>query len=195
MVNQALATKTSVKLDSKETIKRKKAVMIIAFKDFRDEEYFIPRQVLEINDISVTTASFQRGKAIGTYGGEVKIDLTLEELDVKDFDIIIFVGGSGAGDYLDNESCWTIAREALEKEKILAAICIAPAILAKAGVLKGKKATVWSSPMDKSAVRILKEEGVVYEDQSVVQDGNIITANGPQSARNFGEAIADLSRH
>lgn len=194
MVDQALATKTAVELDGK--IKgKKRAVMIVAYKDFRDEEYFIPRQVLEINNIAVTTCSSEGGKAIGTYGGEVVVDVTLDDLVINNFDIVIFVGGAGAGDCLNNERCWDVAREAVKRDKILAAICIAPAILAKAGVLKGKKATVWSSPMDKSAVRILKEEGALYEDEGVVQDGNIITANGPQSARKFGERIADLSNY
>ncbi len=195
MANQAIATKTSAGLDKSGEARGKRAVMIIAFKDFRDEEYFIPRQVLEMNDIRVTTCSVEKGKAVGTYGGEVEVDIKLEELAINDYDIIIFVGGAGAASYLDDKRCWAIARAALTNNKILAAICIAPAILAKAGVLKGKQATIWSSPMDKSAIKILKGEGAIYQDQDVVQDNNIITANGPQSARKFGEAIANVSNY
>jgi protease I len=195
MVNQAVATKTSIRLDSKETIKKKRALMIIAYKDFRDEEYFIPRQVLEINDIDVITCSSQKGKAIGSYGGEVVIDLTLEEVNLEEIDIVIFVGGAGAADYLENKKCWEIARETLKQKKILGAICIAPAILARAGILKSKKATIWSSPMDKSAIKILKEEGAHYQEENVVQDGNIVTADGPQSARQFGETIAHIANN
>ncbi|PIR71487.1 MAG: hypothetical protein COU43_02395, partial [Candidatus Nealsonbacteria bacterium CG10_big_fil_rev_8_21_14_0_10_37_25] len=73
--------------------------------------------------------------------------------------------------------------------KVLASICISPVILAKAGVLKGKKATVWSSPMDKVPVRILEENEAIYQDKSVVADGKIVTANGPAAAEKFAKAI------
>jgi protease I len=166
--------------------------MIIAFKDFRDEEYFIPKQVLMGRGNKITTVSSELGKAIGTYGGEVDVNITLDKLNsgVDDFDAIIFVGGSGALRYIEDETCWKIAKEAVLKNKVLGAICIGPAILARAGVLSGKKATVWSSPLDKSAVKILKEGGAIYEDSQVVEDGNIVTANGPEVARKFGETIA-----
>jgi len=56
-------------------------------------------------------------------------------------------------------------------------------------VLKGRKATVWQSPLDKSAVKILKEEGADYQKGPVVVDGKIVTANGPGAARKFAETI------
>ena len=80
----------------------------------------------------------------------------------------------------------------MEKQKILAAICIAPAILAKAGVLEGKNATVWSSVLDKGPIKILEENGANYVEKDVVVDGNIITANGPQAASEFGRKIVEI---
>ena len=189
MADQALKQKPETKFEIKREMKEKKAAMIIAFRDFRDEEYFIPKQVLKSGGSKITTVSSELGKAIGTYGGEVNIDIILDKLKVDDFDIIIFVGGSGALKYTEDETCWKIAKESVLKNKVLGAICVGPVILARAGVLSGKKATVWSSPLDKSAVKILKEEGAIFEDSQVVQDGNIITANGPQVARKFGETI------
>lgn len=189
MINQALKQKPETQFEIKKEMKEKKAALIIAFKDFRDEEYFIPKQVLKIGGNKITTVSSELGKAIGTYGGEVNVDLTLDKLKVDDFDAIIFIGGSGALKYTEDETCWKIAQESVQKNKVLGAICIGPVIMARAGVLSGKKATVWSSPLDKSAVKILKEEGAIFEDNQVVQDGNIITANGPQVARKFGETI------
>ena len=49
--------------------------------------------------------------------------------------------------------------------------------------------------MDKSAVKILKEEGVKYFPDSVVKDGRIITANGPAAAKEFAEAIIESFSH
>jgi len=170
----------------------KKIAIIIAFNNFRDEEYFIPKQVLEMGGNKVITVSSQLGKAIGSYGGEVTVDMVLEDIEAKKFDAIIFAGGSGALTYLENETCWNIAKNALSNNKVLGAICIGPAILAKAGVLSGKKATAWSSPMDKSAVKILKQGKAIYDKGPVTQDGNIITANGPEASRKFGEVIANV---
>jgi len=172
----------------------KKIAIIIAFNNFRDEEYFIPKQVLEMGGNQVITVSSQLGKAIGTYGGEVTVDMTLEDIKVNKLDAIIFAGGSGALTYLENEVCWKIAKDAISENKVLGAICIGPAILAKAGVLSGKKATVWSSPMDKSAVKILEQNKAVYDKGPVTQDGNIVTANGPEASRKFGETIANILR-
>jgi len=85
-----------------------------------------------------------------------------------------------------------VARETISQNKVLASICISPVILAKAGVLKGKKATVWSSPMDRGPVKILQNNGAIYEDKPVVVDGKIITGNGPGAAEEFGQAIIEV---
>lgn len=172
----------------------KKIAMIIAFQDFRDEEYFIPKNIFLGEGVEVKTVSSKKGEATGTYGGVIDVDLTLEDLEVSDFDVILFVGGSGAAKYVNDDKCHQIARQAISEGKVLGAICIAPTILARAGVLKNKKATVWSSTLDKSAVKVLKEEGADYQSQAVVVDGKIITGVGPQAARKFGETIVRILR-
>lgn len=171
---------------------QKKIAMIIAFRDFRDEEYFIPKQTLEAIGAEIITVSASFGKAIGKLGGEAEINILLKDLKVADYDAILFIGGSGAANYIEDEVCHKIAREAIENNKVLGAICIAPAILAKAGVLDGKKATVWSSVMDKSAVKILEENGAIFQKDSVVVDGKIITGNGPDAAKGFAEKIIEI---
>ena len=70
-------------------------------------------------------------------------------------------------------------------EKVVAAICVAPVTLANAGVLKDKKATVWHGEQGR-----LTGAGCTYTASSVEIDGSLITANGPTSAGEFGEAIA-----
>lgn len=171
-------------------LKDKKIALIVAFRDFRDEEYFFTKQDLENEGAQIATVSSAAGKAIGKEGGEVKVDILLSELKVEDYDAIIFVGGPGAYNYFNNSACHQIVKEAVEKNKVLGAICSAPAILAKAGVLEGKKATVWSSNMDKSLIKILQDNGVEYASGLVVViDGKIITANDPEAAHDFARAI------
>jgi len=181
--------------------------MIVAFKDFRDEEYFVPKEILETAGAEVKTASNKMGRAIGADGGDVEIDLLVENLNlaefddlqrksshnsiqsISSFDAVIFIGGPGCLENLDNENSYKVAQETVSQNKILASICVSPVILAKAGVLSGKRATVWSSPLDRSPVKILEKNGAIYQDQSVVTDGKIITGNGPAAAKKFGQAI------
>jgi len=171
---------------------QKKIAMIIAFRDFRDEEYFIPKQTLETAGAEIITISTSFGKAIGKLGGEAEINILLKDLKVADYDAILFIGGPGAANYIEDKVCHKIAGEAVENNKVLGAICIAPVILAKAGVLDGKKATVWSSVMDKSAIKILEENGAIFQKDSVVVDGEIVTGNGPGAAKGFAEKIIEI---
>lgn len=168
-----------------------KAAVIIAFEDFRDEEYFKTVEVFAKYEIEKKVVSTNIGTAKGANGSEVNVDLTLDELEVDDFDAIVFVGGPGALEDLDNKKSYRIAKEVIEKNKILAAICISPTILAKAGVLNGKKATVWANALDRKPIRILEENGADYINEKVVQDGKIITGNGPAVAEEFGKEISE----
>lgn len=173
-----------------KSLKDKKIALIIAFRDFRDEEYFFTKQDLEDEGAQITTVSSSAGSALGKMGGEVKVDILLKDLNVDDYDAILFIGGPGAYKYFDDPTCHQIAKETIEKNKVLGAICSAPAILAKAGVLEGKKATVWSSNLDKSLVKILQNGGAEYvSDLIVVADGKIVTANGPDASHDFVRAI------
>lgn len=173
-------------------MENKKIAMVIAQKDFRDEELFIPRSIFLSAGMDVKLVSKKKTQALGVYGGVIDVDLTLDGLKPKDFDAVVFVGGSGAQDYIDDKKCHKICQETIKENKVLAAICIGPAILARSGVLKGKKAVVWSNQMDKSAVKILKEEGAIYIEEPIVIDKKIITANGPQSSRAFGEEVVRI---
>jgi len=179
---------------SSPELENKKIALIIAFRDFNDEEYLITKQALEAAGFEIVTASSNLGEAIGSYGAEAAIDLLMKDLEVKDFTAIVFIGGSGSSKYFEDPSAHRIALEAVLEEKLLAAICIAPAILARAGILKGKDATVWSSGFDKSFINILKKEGVNYTAKSVVTDGKIITASGPESAEAFAQEIITHSK-
>ena len=175
-----------------KALEGKTIAMVIAFKDFRDEEYFKPRQIFLAAGADVKTASNEKGKAMGADGGEVEVDFLVSEVNLAELDAVVFIGGPGALQYLDNDDSYKLAQETISQGKLLAAICIAPAILAKAGVLEGRKATVWTSSMDKSAVKILEDNGAMYQNEPVVADGKIITAIGPSVAEQFGMKVVEV---
>lgn len=167
-----------------QSVKGKKAVMIIACNNFRDEELLKPKEVLEKNGVTVTVASSSLKESTGMLGAKVKPDILFTEIHVTNYDAIIFVGGSGSSEYWDNPTAHKIANDANNAKKIVGAICIAPVTLAKAGLLKNKKATTYSS-----TVADIKSADANYTGADVERDGNIITASGPAAAQKFGEAI------
>jgi protease I len=165
----------------------KKVLMVIAKNKFRDEEYQEPRQVLESEGASVTVASSSRDIAIGMLGAKVKPDVLLDDVKEADYDGIVFVGGGGAAEYFDSHVAHKLAQIFSSRGKLTAAICIAPATLANAGVLAGKKATAFPSSLP-----ILKAKGAVLSKENVVVDGNIVTAVGPEAAKSFGEKLVEV---
>lgn len=175
-----------------DMIENKKILMVISLKDFRDEEYFIPKEILEDSGFTVETTSLQKGIALGVAGNEVNIDMPIEEIQITEYEAIVFCGGSGMAEQLDNKALQNLALDFNKNNKLVTAICIAPIILAKAGLLKEKEATVWSSGLNKEYINLLQESGAIYKNESVVVSKQIITANGPEAAKEFGEKIAQV---
>ncbi len=167
-----------------QSVKGKKAVMIIAQSNFRDEELLKPKEVLEKNGVTVTIASSSLKEATGMLGAKAKPEILFTNINVADYDAVIFVGGSGASEYWDNATAHKIANDAHNAGKIVGAICIAPVTLAKAGLLANKKSTTYSS-----TVNDVKSAGTKYTGADVERDGNIITASGPAAAQKFGETL------
>ena len=165
---------------------QKHALFIVALENFRDEEFFVPQKILAEAGIETTVASQKAGKCVGKLGGSVEAVIGLNQINVEDFDAVIFVGGSGSQIFNQNIAAHLIARKAAENNKVLAAICAAPTILAKAGVLDGKQAAVFPDPHYQT---ILADGGATLTCLGVETDGNIITANGPAVAEEFGKKI------
>ena len=153
--------------------------------EFQDEELKGVREALSEASIGIKIAAVSANECRGVSGTSVMPDYTLDDVDVERFDGIIFIGGPGTEGYLHDQSVHEIVRGFFESNKLLAAICWASAILANAGVLKGKKATVWEG-----AKEDLAKGGAEYSSEHVIVDGNIITADGPDFATKFGQEIA-----
>jgi protease I len=166
-----------------------KILMIIAPRNFRDEELLVPKQFFESKGWTVQIASKLRSgeQAEGMLGAKARIDLNMTEAKVSDYNAIIFVGGSGASTYFNDQVAHHLAFQAYDTGKITAAICIAPSILANASVLQGKRATSWPSERENIA-----SKSAGYTGADVEVSGKIVTGKGPASARKFAEAIAKL---
>lgn len=164
----------------------KKVLMVIAPKNFRDAEYTKPKSVIESSGAEVKVTSIQGGTSIGAEGTTVQIDLTVSEVKIEDYDAVAFIGGPGMAEITNDESMQILAKKFYDAGKLTTAICVAPAILAKARILSSKRATAWSG-----VKADLERGGANYTGENVTVDGNIITANGPGSAHEFGEKIVE----
>lgn len=165
----------------------KSVVMVIAHQSFRDEELLEPKAVLEKNNIRVKIASTELSPARGKLGVLVKPDILFKDIDLADFDALVFIGGSGSIEYWDDPLAHKLLKDAVLSGKIVAGICAAAVTLAKSGILKGKRATVF--PGDSQE---LINNGVNYTAAPLEKDGNIITADGPRAAKAFGEEIVKV---
>lgn len=166
-----------------------KVLFIIAQTNFREEELSKPKAILEKAGYECDVASLDTALARGMMGGVVKPDIGVKEVDVSDYNLFVVVGGSGAPELAKHQEVLKLLSSAYDDGKKMAAICLGPMVLAKAGILNGFKATVFKS---KESLAALASGGATYVEQSVVVDGELVTANGPEAADEFGNALATL---
>jgi len=165
--------------------------------EFQDHEFNVPYTMLTKKGYTVDIAGFRPGGgvAVGSFGLEVTPTMVLDNMVPVDFDCynaVFIPGGFGSTTYLwGNKKLQEVIRYFHEHKKIVAAICYASIVPVQAGILIGKKATVY--PTDE-AKTVLKKHGVTFSDQGVVSlnDDKIITAQGPTFAKSFGQAIIDM---
>lgn len=166
----------------------KNVLMVVAPKDFEDVEFYIPKTLLEINGANITVAS-TTSKALGLNGSTCTTDIMISNAKAKDYDAIVIVGGTGVISSLwDDKDLRNLLKDANKEKKIIAAICAAPPILARAGILKDKKATMfpWSD-----GIKELTNNGVKYVDKEVVVSGNIVTGRNPDASVAFGLKLCE----
>ncbi len=164
--------------------------IIIANEGYQPIEYSIPKKILANAGYIVTTASDLPALAVASDNSTTKVDLVINDIVVEEYAAIIFAGGAGALDHLDNEETYKLIRKADKKKLIIGAICISTRILANAGILKGKKATGWDK--DGELAGIYKKAGVIYEQQGVVVDGRYVTAVDPSVAEAFANQLVTM---
>lgn len=168
-----------------------KILMVVAKKDFRDEELKIPYDYFLSKKITVDIASTSKGTCVGKDGMQIEADRSLDDVEVQEYFAILLVGGPGSKTLVDNIKLQDIVKDASKQKIVISAICYAPVILAHAGVLDGKKATVWNE--DKLQEPILTHHGATYVDEEVVVDGLIVTGRDHEAALKFAEEVAKVA--
>ena len=158
--------------------------LIISADLFEDCELKIPYQFLRELGIDVDITSMNKGSIIGKNGFHIYPTITLNEVDPKQYDILILPGGKGPALIRNDIKALEIARYFFHHNKLVAAICHGPQILISAGLMKGRVSTGY-----KSIAKELEEAGAIYKDEEVVIDKNLITSRQPSDLHAFMEAI------
>jgi protease I len=162
-------------------------VLLIAPERFRDEELFDTKRELDRAGHQTVVTSMRKGYCPGSRGGRAHATLLLSEVNPDDYDAVVFVGGGGSKVYFEDQVAQGLAKEMDETGKVVAAICLAPVILANAGILKGRDATVAGTE-----ARTIEAKGARYMGPGVVVAGNVVTANAPKASKLFGEKINEV---
>jgi SagB-type dehydrogenase family enzyme len=165
----------------------KKVLLVVPAANFRDEELFETQRVLNEAGIASVVASSKIGPLQGMLGGLVASEVVLDKVQVEDYDAVVFIGGSGAAEFFADPAALDIARRAAAGRKVIAAISVAPAILANAGVLKGVRATGFINQRE-----MIRKGGAKYTGAAIERDGLIITASDPSVVVPFARMVASV---
>src|SRR5438132_4440424 len=165
----------------------KKVLMVIPHTQFRDEEFFEPKKVLEDEGAAVVVASTTVRMCRGMKGGTAQSDIAIADAKADDYAAVVLCGGSSVPEFFWNDKkLQELVAAVAAAGKIVAAICLSTVVLAKAKLLAGLEATVYFLP---EAIEELKQAGAKYVKETLLIHNNIILAEGPPDSQRFGQAI------
>lgn len=161
-------------------------VYILLAPGFEEAEALVPVDMLRRANIETATVSITGEPVPGSHGVTVTADITLDRVDLSRADMIVLPGGGPGYKNLGKEPrVEELVRKAAEKGLWLAAICAAPTLLGRWGLLEGKDAVCYPG----------MEEGLTGAqprmDRGVVVDGKVITGRAAGSAFDFGLALVE----
>jgi 4-methyl-5(b-hydroxyethyl)-thiazole monophosphate biosynthesis len=163
-------------------------VLVPLAEGFEDLEAITIVDLLRRAQIDVVTAGLKPGPVRGSRGTVVIPDTDLDQALQEQFDMMVLPGGQpGATNLQKDERIRMRLQEMVADNRLTAAICAAPAVLAAAGLLDGRKATSFPGAIDPE-----KYPNVHLDKEPVVRDGNIITSRGPGTAMDFSLSLIEI---
>jgi protease I len=166
-------------------------IAIVATDGFEQSELLEPKRALETagakTEVIAPKAGEIRGWNMKDWGDKVKVDRTLSDAKVDDYDALVLPGGVMNPDHLRMDAkAVEFIREFASTERPVAAICHGPWTLVEAGVVKGKTMTSWPS------IRTdLRNAGANVVDQEAVTDGQFITSRKPDDLPAFNKTLME----
>ncbi len=170
-----------------------KRVLVLLANGYEETEYVAVRDALIRDGLNVESVSMSNELlTIANHNIKIMADKVLDDVinNLFYYDVLFIPGGQGV-DVLDKMNEFNeILNHFVVNNKLIGAICAAPSLLAKRGILTGKKATVY--PSDELIASLILNDVVYVKDVPFVEDGNIITGKNMQSSIEFGFAFANF---
>lgn len=161
-----------------------KHVLIILAQGCEELEAITVVDLLRRAGTDVVTAGLDPNPITASRGTRLIPDTTLDEALKRDFDMLVLPGGIPGSENLANDPrVIDLVKRMAAKDKFTCAICAAPMVLAKAGILAQKRATCYPGMLDAF--------GIASTGEAVVRDGKIITSRGPGTAMDFALALIE----
>jgi protease I len=161
-------------------------LVVIAHHDFNDDELQGTLHALQTAELRYRVASTQVGHATGMHGMIYNVTHEVANQQAEDYTAIAVIGGYGAKETLwEDLPLHRLLQQFQVQGKLVAAICVSPVVLGKAGLLEGKTATVWPD-----CAHDLEATGATYQNAPTVLYGHILTGQSPDAADAFGKALA-----
>ena len=155
---------------------------------FEETEAITPLDLMRRAGIEVLTVGINGKTVYGGHGIGIEADITIEQIDLTDLEMIILPGGlGGVASIRSSQEAMDAVRFARDNGKFCAAICAGPTILADLGITDGKSATCYPG------CEAQMGNAVMLAGKAAVRDGNVITGTSAGCAVAFGlELIAAL---
>lgn len=160
-------------------------VAVIITDLFEDVEYTEPAEAFrkaghDLVHVGLKKGATVKGKKQGT---PVKIDRSVAEVSVDDFDALLIPGGYSPDQLRVDEKAVSFVRSFVSGGKPVFSICHGPQLLITADIIRGRKITGYTS-----IIQDIKNAGAHFIDQEVVQDGNLISSRNPKDIPAFTKA-------
>jgi 4-methyl-5(b-hydroxyethyl)-thiazole monophosphate biosynthesis len=161
-------------------------VIVPLAEGFEEIEFSTIVDILRRVGIDVTSAGLKEGTVNGAHGIRVTPDTVIDKVNTDDFDVIVLPGGyPGFVNLGQSEKILKLVKGMYDSDKYVTAICGAPSVLAKVGVIQGKRATIYPGLEDTLT-------GAQRSDERVVVDGKVITSQGPGTAMEFAIKLVEV---
>ena len=167
-------------------------IYILLGKGFEEAEALVTADVLRRANLPVSLAGIGGEYVTGSHNIGVRADIAVEDVALSNGDTVVLPGGMGGVASIEgSEAAMALIRRAAHEDGCLrlAAICAAPTLLARAGLLRPGVHAVCYPGMEGE----LSAAGAVPQmDRSTVVDGNLITGRGPGAAFDFGLKLVEV---
>lgn len=154
-------------------------IYVLLADGFEEIEAIEPIDIMKRAGLMVLTVGVNEKNVKGAHGINVCADITIDDVNKTDMQLLMLPGGSGYENLDKSEKVHELIDYAVENNLYIAAICAAPSILGKKGLLDGKNAVCFPG-FEKYMI------GAKIKNEKAVMDGKIITAKGAGAACDFG---------